>query len=235
MASQLERQVRHMLEVRARLRRPPNAVKDEGIDLKRKRRFVSAAPRRLAEREWPEITNPNPQINWWAGRITPAMVLHRTAEHYGMPVEVLAGADRTQKCTIPRQVFVYLCFKHIPLVTCGTIARVIHRDHTTVLYSRDRILRLLTAGADEIGEQISAIEATIYGNKADTTVSTEPEPPLAQAEVDKGHEGAADVPQPGLQVVDSPSRPVFSSAETITYTSTDQRPIQLELGLVSTG
>lgn len=190
MGEELQRQIQSMLSVRSRLRRPPNAVRDNGINLRRHK--DAPAPAKIAlpippVPKLPEIRNPNPDVNWWAGRITPAMILHRVAEfYYGKNAEreipALSGGRRTHRYVRPRQIFIYLCFKLIPGVTCGLVNRVIRKDHTTILYARKAILQRLVIGDDKLSADIAAIERLVRGDQTDATVPAQYESDLAAGE-----------------------------------------------------
>lgn len=169
---ELQRQNQAIREIHKRLRQ--RAVPDTGIDLKRKKGRPMVIKTLVSPDEPPaliELPKPNPGIDWWAGRVTPAMILHRVADFYAVGMSNLQGPERARKYTLPRQVYVYLCFKHIPLCTCGIVARVIKKDHTTVLYSRDQILKRLGRGDEKVAAAIGAIEAMIYGQPLSPTTS----------------------------------------------------------------
>src|SRR5690242_11269206 len=66
MEEELRRQASHLREIRARLIRPPNAVPDLGIDLKRRR--LPPQVKKVAPPPPPEPTPPNPALEWLNSR-----------------------------------------------------------------------------------------------------------------------------------------------------------------------
>jgi hypothetical protein len=143
----------HYREVRARLRNPPNAVPDRGIDLRRK-------PEPVVE-VLPEVT----RAFWWPPQVTeiaidrtpPSVVDIQIAVsiHFQISVLDIRSSRRTKDVVLPRHVAMYLARK----LTLSSMPRIgFHfnkRDHTTVLHAWHKIGRMIAEGhpvADDVAQ-----------------------------------------------------------------------------------
>jgi hypothetical protein len=145
-------------ERRERLRNPPNAVRDYGIDLKRKVIPIEQRdePQEVPVKEEPsiEVFGPrvltlddlafgplvHPDIKPQPMRVAMiATIQCLVADHYGISVRELLSNRRTPRVVRPRQVAMYLA-KTLTLRSLPEIGRrFAGRDHTTVLHSVRKI------------------------------------------------------------------------------------------------
>jgi chromosomal replication initiation ATPase DnaA len=141
--------VRTYREVRTRLYRPPNAVSDSGIDLKKKRIPKPPEISPVFEPETKEVlenTVPPPRER------KPIMV--KTIERavcsaFNLKPQELWGESRKPALTYPRHIAWYLACEHTNLSTPGvarhtTLVGCNCRDHTSIMHGRDKIKDLLT-------------------------------------------------------------------------------------------
>ena len=148
--------------VRRRLLNPPNAVRDRGIDLKRKRRVEPPPPPpppppdnvvdlalmrliREAERIEKMLGNGYPLGFPIEQRLMPtvAVIQQIVAVFYKISVGDLWSQRRTADAVLPRHIAMYLA-KTLTLRTLPDIGRRFGgRDHTTVLHAVRKITALL--------------------------------------------------------------------------------------------
>lgn len=76
--------------------------------------------------------------------LTTDTIQEATASYYGVSVEDLRGQSRTKNINIARQIAIYLCSELTKLSTPRIGELFGHRDHTTIIYARDKIKDLLT-------------------------------------------------------------------------------------------
>ncbi len=146
-------------EIRARLRRPPNPVKDSGIDLKRLKRGW-----RFAEKKPPP---PIPEVQDYPRpppkNITLNLILAVAAAQSGLTVKDLIKPDRRRQQTLVRHIAIFLASIHTKM-TYGEIGIRLHRDHTTCLYAKEKIAVL--AHTDEaVAQKISKIESVLFSKQ----------------------------------------------------------------------
>lgn len=134
--SVLSEAVRHVSDVRSRLRNPPNAVADRPIDLKR----IPMQP--IVIQETPKPKPPSvddmafgPIVSgpFVEPRITVPKIQRIVQEHYKISRVELLGPIRTAPLVHARRVGMFLCRR---LTTCSlpALGRMFgDRDHTTVL------------------------------------------------------------------------------------------------------
>ncbi|HYM81107.1 MAG TPA: chromosomal replication initiator protein DnaA [Candidatus Limnocylindria bacterium] len=110
----------------------------------------------LAEEVLQHYVNPEPE------RLTPERILATVAERYGVKVEALCGARRTQSVALPRQVAMYL-MRQLTDLSLLEIGRVFGgRDHTTVMYACTKMRGLFgsdKAFAERVNGLISTLES----------------------------------------------------------------------------
>lgn len=75
------------------------------------------------------------------GQIDSDKIINRVCDYYNIPATELIGKKKTKNVVEPRMVAIYLCCKllSLPLVTIGQIFG--GRDHSSIIYSRDRIMQ----------------------------------------------------------------------------------------------
>lgn len=148
------RQSENAQQLRRRLFDPPNAVADQGIDLKRKPEPV-VQMFHVGPQTIPTSTlNPSRHLGTAVLRgqapldakapqpVTVALITAATAEHFKVTVDDILSVRRTANVVLPRQIVAYLS-RHMTLMTLPAIGRRIGgRDHTTILSSVRKIERL---------------------------------------------------------------------------------------------
>ena len=80
-------------------------------------------------------------------QITPQRILAAVAEHFNVSVADLESGKRSKNIVYPRHIAMYLCCEMTPDSLVGIGECFGNRDHSTVIYGRDRILEEL--GSDE--------------------------------------------------------------------------------------
>lgn len=145
-------------EIRDRLIRPPNAVKDIGIDLKRlKPGTVLMEKRRLGQA--PKEKAKEQRIINVGGA---SLVMEVVAGYFGLGVLDLLGPSRKMKYVNARHIAIYLASKHTKLSSIA-IGRVFHRDHSSCIHGRKKI-ELLLSTDPAMPSLIMALEERIAAN-----------------------------------------------------------------------
>ncbi len=125
-------------EIRDRLMRPPNAVTDTPIDLKRlPKGAVWAECRRL-------LTDGAVQEHHYPKPITFPRIVQIVADYFGIGVLDISGPDRRMWCVTARQIAIYLACKHTKL-SSNLIGQRLNRDHSTIVHSRQKMERVLAS------------------------------------------------------------------------------------------
>lgn len=162
---------------RAALWNTPHAVRDDGIDLKRKRlpkpALQVAAPAEPEPPAEPPPVDPAPvseptaapaatEIAW-----SPPMVeqiKRAVCLRYGLSRIDLVSQRRTADIVRPRQIAMYLA-KTITLNSYPEIGqRFGGRDHTTILHACRKIERLIAAGDDALRAEVEALRRELVGD-----------------------------------------------------------------------
>lgn len=154
--------------IKARLRAPPNAVIDVGIDLQRKPRLgftfvgepIIRAPRIIPittveqAQDVPVVVAP-PRIF-----VNTKHVIRKVAAYFGIHVSHLIGQNRRSGIVWPRHVACYLCHEVLRR-SYPEIGRAMGgRDHTTILNSVRQVRkRILFDG--ELASDIAHLEAQL--------------------------------------------------------------------------
>jgi chromosomal replication initiator protein len=74
-----------------------------------------------------------------AREITPSLIINTVSEHFGVKLEDIASRKRNSEFVLPRQVAMFLC-REMTTKSFKEIGMVLgKKDHTTVLYSIDKI------------------------------------------------------------------------------------------------
>ena len=135
----------HAREVRNRLRNPSNAVKDEGIDLKRKPK-----PMFHVELQTP-IEAPQPKAQWALGPImeyalsyvrpaaTVRDIQRMVARQFEINLPDIISGRRTTRLVRPRHIAMYLCRKFTTQSTTRIGKLFGDRDHATVIHAVSKI------------------------------------------------------------------------------------------------
>ena len=106
----------------------------------------------LAEDALKDIINPNKQTE-----ITPELIIHVVAEHFGVKPEDITSKKRNSEFVQPRQVVMYLCrdLTDSSLVQIGKLLG--KKDHTTVLHGIKKVTEELAVN-DELRNKIETIK-----------------------------------------------------------------------------
>ena len=147
-------------EIRERLRHPPNAVPDQGIDLKRKP--VPTVRRILTYPPIPTPPEPEKFISLNA-------IINATADYFLIGVRDILGHSRRPAVCYPRHIAIYLACKHLlcrhcnPMILCKhdnpsitKLSKLFRKDHTSLIHGRDKIR--MESGDELVKRQIAAIE-----------------------------------------------------------------------------
>jgi chromosomal replication initiator protein len=99
-------------------------------------------------------------VNAEPDHLTPERIVSAVAERFGVRTDALLGQRRTQVVALPRQVAMYL-LRQLTDLSLMEIGRVFGgRDHTTVLYSCDKIGRLINT-EEAFREKINGLISTL--------------------------------------------------------------------------
>ncbi len=151
--------------IRQRLRDPPNAVHDPGIDLTRKSTAhkghepIPDPPIKkvLELPESREPTFPPMEIRF---PITFDNILEAVSTHYGVSTASLRGSDRHMHTCLARFVVVYLSLKLLAKRSLSSIARDLDKDHTSILHARNRINAIIL-DRPEVAAEVLMLERHI--------------------------------------------------------------------------
>jgi hypothetical protein len=153
--------------IRQRLRYPPNAVHDPGIDLTRKSTAHKGSEpvpdppvRKVLADPVPEPSYPPLDVKF---PITFDDILDAVSIHYGVSVGALKGASRRAHTCFARFVVVYLSLRLLARRSLSSIARDLDKDHTSILHARNRINAII-AGNPAVASEVLMIEAYIAAN-----------------------------------------------------------------------
>lgn len=138
--------------LRRRLMNPPNAVKDEGIDLRRRFKIVPTAPVIIIQEPRKPILKIGRHNRGWPVHFAEMVIWHReppvhsivrfVAKAYGISVADYISERRTGRLVRPRQIGMWLAknmtTKSLPFIG----KRFGGRDHTTILHGVRKIERL---------------------------------------------------------------------------------------------
>src|SRR5271155_3319462 len=154
--------LQHYREVRLRLRYPPNAVPDTGINLRRAREPVALLPP-------PEPTLPSAESipassfreyqPFVSTSLTFSSTIAISAAEFGLTAKDLHKKCRTRAICFPRQVAIYIAAKQ-GRWAASWMAHRLDLDHSTVLHAQRKIATLVETNA-ALRERIANIEAEI--------------------------------------------------------------------------
>ncbi len=149
--------------IRQRLRYPPNAVKDPGIDLTRKSTAhkgsepVPDPPIKKPLIEFREPTYPALEVRF---PVTFDDILEAVSQHYGVTVGILKGGSRRAHTVFARFVAIYLSLRILPTRSLKSIGRDLGKDHSTIIHARNRFLAII-AGNSQVATEVQMIEKYI--------------------------------------------------------------------------
>lgn len=166
--SEVQALLRHYAEVRNRLRRPPNAVPDTGINLRRDNSPPpEPEPLELPERNI-ELTPLQKRrvetyrTSFCRKDITFRNILKFVAAEFGVEHRRVLERSRNAKVVLPRQISFYLADKYLQQ-SLSSMGKCMELDHTSVLHGRNKIKRLV-ASDGTFRDRIKAIEAKLVEN-----------------------------------------------------------------------
>ena len=158
-----EELIENAKRIRHRLRYPPNAVPDLGIDLTRKSTAHKGSepnpdpPAKKAIVVLPEPSYPPLDIRF---PITFDDIVDAVAVHYGITPAAIRGASRRAHTCFARFVVVYLSLRLLAKRSLSSIARDLDKDHTSIIHARNRINAII-AGNSQVAAEVLMIEAYI--------------------------------------------------------------------------
>lgn len=147
-------------EIRQRLRRPANAVFDDGINLKRKKIFQRPKPPAPAP---VAIADYVPAPILIRSTITVGAIIRAVAKYYGdVSVKEIKGQKRKAPMVRARHMVFYLASTHCKLSTTHIGLVSGGRDHSTVIHGRDSIRDRIAANDPETTKAVLALEGILY-------------------------------------------------------------------------
>ena len=92
--------------------------------------------------------------------VTPDAIIRATCSYYNTTKEDLLGKNKRQEIVRARQVCTYLMcdMLALPLVTVGQIMG--GRDHSTVIYARDKIADLMRVN-DKVAKDVTDVKSAV--------------------------------------------------------------------------
>lgn len=163
--SEVQALLRHYAEVRNRLRCPPNAVPDTGINL---RRDIPPPPEpepiglpedRIELTPTQQRRIEKYRTSFCRKDVTFRNILKLAAAEFGVEYHLVLTRSRVAKVVLPRQVAFYLASKHLQQ-SLSSMGKHLGLDHTSVLHGRNKV-KLLVAKNPSFRDQIKAIEAKL--------------------------------------------------------------------------
>ncbi len=151
--------------IRQKLRYPPNAVHDPGIDLTRKSTAYKGHepnPDPPVKKPWEFTVAKEPQYPPLEIQfpITFDDILEAVSGHYGVSIPNLRGSNRQSHTCMARFVVVYLSLKLLAKRSLSSIARDLDKDHTSVLHARNRINAIIL-DRPEVAAEVLMLERHI--------------------------------------------------------------------------
>ena len=162
-------------EIRQRLRFPPNAVKDIGIDLKRKpippktgKEVIECVEDHEAVKCLVSILEISPIARERIG-LKLANIETAICHYFGINITALTGRGRQHRFTYPRQIMWHLAYEYAGLSSTQLGRRCSGRDHSTVLHGKQKIAQMLLVDTktQEIVKALEAVLFSTYEPKAD--------------------------------------------------------------------
>lgn len=156
--SEVSDMLRRYSEIRQRLRYPPNAVPDTGINLRPlppKPVWIPKEPE-LNESELKALPPPEPPE---PTTLSFASIVQITAKTFGLKRRDIYIKTRKRAISVPRQVAIYAAARQ-KRWTLYWIARILKMDHTTALHATRRVAFLIEL-EPSFREKVESIEAAV--------------------------------------------------------------------------
>lgn len=187
--SEVDAMLKRYQEIKERLRNPPNAVPDPGIDLSRPKGVkgttqppeVQGPPRIV-----PALSLPPPRY------LTLQSTFEISAEELGVDSKLLKNRSRKKNASFPRQVAIYVAAK-LNRWPRQWIARYVSLDHATVYYAESKIGAMIETDGD-LRNKVETIARRL------SLLPTSALPPDNKPHLGQGTQG--DVPKSILPEVD---------------------------------
>lgn len=147
--------------IRQKLRNPPNAVHDPGINLTRQSTAYKGdipppdTPPKKVLRETERVVYPVIQLPLGFEDIVEAV-----SSHYGVSPAAIRGSSRRSHTCFARFVVVHLSLKLLAKRSLKSIGRSLNKDHSSILHARDRISAII-AGNSQVANEVQMIESYI--------------------------------------------------------------------------
>jgi hypothetical protein len=207
--SETQALIKHYQAVRDRLRNPPNAVPDSGINLRRGKEppiTIKTRPPKpvLPAIDWSQVV-PFKRID-----LTLSSTLEFAAKEFDVHPDDLYKRTRRVQIALPRQVAIWLACRHT-VHSLSAMGRYLGMDHTTILHSKRKIAKRMSEN-DTFRDRILALEEKLIAAYSGVAVPAECEPHLGSEEA----KGDAEVGR--VSAVDSSRRSTLCDAETISQT-----------------
>src|SRR5882672_1928215 len=134
-------------EVRNRLRRPPHAAPDSGINLRgRNKPIVPLFQERIIAPSEPAVPKPPPPPYKPFRRtdLTFSSTLRFPAYEFNITDAAIRSRSRVPSISLPRQVAIWLAAKN-HLNSLAGMGRYLQMDHSTMIHARKKIKRLMAS------------------------------------------------------------------------------------------
>lgn len=149
-------------EIRKRLRNPPNAVADHGIDLTRKSTAYrgDTPPEGTPAKKVLEVDLPKPAHEPIQFPISFDDILEHVSCFYGIPTKDIRSPRRKRAYVLARQVIVHLSLKLLPKRSMCSIGHELEKDHTSIIHARTKISEML-ANDEKLMNEVNLIEKNL--------------------------------------------------------------------------
>ena len=160
----------HYRKIRERLRNPPNAVPDTGINLRKSKSEpqIESTPA-IAQDSHPTDDSPS-YVPFRRPDLTFCSTLEFAAREYGLSFHEIRSHSREYRLSRPRQIAIYLAARHSKQ-TGTAMARYLGMDHTTIKNAISRIPRLMVKD-DILRRHVATIEEKLLAAYPGITVPT---------------------------------------------------------------
>lgn len=197
--SEMSQLISNYNKIRDRLRYPPNAVLDDGIDLKRKRIPKSVVAECAVDKTAivVNITEVKRPVSERVGlRLTD--IERAVCEHFKITNVTLHTRRRSKEYVYPRHILWYLACKHTTL-SLPIIGRKHNYDHSTILHARDKISEMVLVD-QRTTNIVKRLESMLFGEDAEVD---QPNPSLAAVtELNLAEKQTVSLPQLEIRIMD---------------------------------
>lgn len=175
MTSYTEEIRRNAREIRQRLRRPPNAVPDTGINVTRissgvKGDQIPEKTERVEVANGEEVIQEEILIPIIIPGIAPTVefpltfnrILTVVADHYGLSVQSLKTASREHHVCRARWMAIHLGVKMLRNRSIASMARELRKDHTSLIYARDQ-MEIRINNDNYLAETVNNLHEVVLG------------------------------------------------------------------------